>query len=49
MMNNFIEGDFLADVASVCFEHVTTLADNVNSLVNEWSAVFSAINEKHAH
>ena len=47
-MNNFIEGDFLADVASVCWEHVVTLTDNINSLVNDWSAIFSAIIEKHA-
>ena len=47
-MNSFIEGGFLADVASVCLEHVVSLTDNINSLVNDWSAIFSALIEKHA-
>ena len=47
-MNNFIEGEFLADVVSVCWEHVVTVSDNINSLVNDWSAIFSALIEKHA-
>ena len=47
-MNKFIEGEFLADVASVCWEHVVTVSDNINSLVNDWSAIFSALIEKHA-
>ena len=47
-MNNFIEGEFLADVASVCWEHVVTVSDNITSLVNDWSAIFSALIEKHA-
>ena len=48
MMNNFIECDFLNDVASVYWEHVVILTDNVNSLVNDWSAIFSGRIEKHA-
>ena len=47
-MNNFMEGEFLADVASVCWEHVVTLTDDINSLVNDWSAIFSALIYKHA-
>ena len=47
-MSNFMEGKFLADVASVCWEHVVTSTDNINSLVNVWSTIFSALIEKHA-
>ena len=47
-MNNFIEGAFLADVASVCWEHVVTISDNIKSLVNDRSAIFSALIERHA-
>ena len=47
-MNNFIEGEFLADAASVCWEHVVPVSDNINLLVNDWSAIFSALIEKHA-
>ena len=47
-MKNFIEGEFLADVASVCCDQVVTMTDNINSLVNDWSAIFSALIEKHA-
>ena len=47
-MNNFMEGKVLADVASVCWEHVVTLTDNINLLVNAWSAIFSALIEKPA-
>ena len=46
-VNNFIEGEFLADIACVCWEHVVTITDNINSLVNDWSAIFSALIEKH--
>ena len=47
-MKNFLEGEFLADVACVCWEHVVTVTDNINSLVNDWSTIFSALIEKHA-
>ena len=48
-INNFIEGEFLVDVASVCREHVVTITDNIDSLVNDWSEIFSTLIEKHAH
>ena len=34
-MKNFIEDDSLADVACVCWEHMVTVTDNINSLVND--------------
>ena len=46
--NNFNEGHFLDNVASVCWEHVANIIDNINSLVNDWSAILSALIEKHA-
>ena len=46
-INNSNEGGFLAELASVCWEHVVTISDNINSLVNDWSAIFSALIEKH--
>ena len=46
-VKNFIDGEFLADAACLCWEHMVTVTDNINSLVNDWSAIFSASVEKH--
>ena len=48
MINNFIECDYLADVAAVCWALVVTLTENVNSHVNDWSVIFSAVTEMNA-
>ena len=47
-MNKFNEVEFFAYVASVSWEHVVTLTDNINLQVNDWSDTFSAIIVKHA-
>ena len=38
-MNKFEEGQFLTDVASVCWESVVTQTDDVDILVKNWSAM----------
>ena len=47
-MNIFDEGQFLTDVASVCWERVVTQTDDVDIIVKNWSALFSWIIDKHA-
>ena len=47
-MNKFVEGQFLNDVASACYESVVTQTDDVDILVKNWSALFSMIIDKHA-
>ena len=47
-MNNFEEGQSLTDVARICWVSVVTQTDDVDILVNYWSALFSMIIDKHA-
>ena len=45
-MNKCKEGEF--HVASVCWESMVIQTDNVAIIVNNWSALFSTIIDKHA-
>ena len=47
-MRNFKEDEFLSDVFGICWEHMFQHTDDINTLVNDWSALFSLIIEKHA-
>ena len=47
-MRNFKEDEFLSDVSGICWEHMFQQTDDINTLVNDWSALFSLIIEKHA-
>ena len=47
-VNNFKEEEFLSDVSSICLERVFQQTDDINTLVNDWSTLFSLIIEKHA-
>ena len=47
-MRNFKEDEFLSDVSGICWEHMFQQTDDINTLVNDWSALFSLIVEKHA-
>ena len=47
-MNEFEEGQFLTDVASVCWESVATQTEDVDILVENWSALFSMTIDNHA-
>ena len=40
-INKFEEGQFLNDVASICWESVVTQTDDVDRLVKKWPALFS--------
>ena len=39
---------FLSDVASICWEQIVRKSNNLDSLVQEWTNIFSYIVEKHA-
>ena len=39
-MSKFEEGQFLNDVASVCWKSVVSQTDDVDILVKNWSALF---------
>ena len=47
-MRNFKEDEFLSDVSGICWQHMFQQTDDINTLVNDWSALFSLIIEKHA-
>ena len=47
-MKNFNEDAFLADVSGICWELLLTETDDINTLVNNWSNLFSMIIDKHA-
>ena len=47
-MRNFEEQDFLSDVSNIRWEHMFQMSNNVNTLANDWSALFSSLIEKHA-
>ena len=47
-MRNFKEDELLSDVSGICLEHMFQQTDDINTLVNDWSALFSLIIEKHA-
>ena len=47
-MKNFNKEAFLADVSGICWEQMLTETDDINTLVNYWSSLFSLIIEKHA-
>ena len=47
-MKNFEEQDFLSDVSNIRWEHMFQISNNVNTLANDWSALFSSLIEKHA-
>ena len=47
-MKNFNEDAFLADVSGICWEQMLTETDDINTLVNNWSNLFSLIIDKHA-
>ena len=47
-MNKFEEGQFVTDVASVCWESVVAQTDDVDVLVKNWSALLSMIIDKYA-
>ena len=47
-MKNFKEDEFLSDVSGICWEHMFLQTDDINTLVNAWSALFSSIIGKHA-
>ena len=47
-MKNFEEQDFLSDVSNIHWEHLFQMSNNVNTLANDWSALFSSLIEKHA-
>ena len=47
-MRTFKEDEFLSDVSGIFWEHMFQQTDNINTLFNEWSALFSLIIEKHA-
>ena len=42
-MKNFNEDAFLADVSGICWELLLTETDDINTLVNNWSNLFSLI------
>ena len=48
-MKKFNEEAFVADAASICWETVVNNFSDTNDLIREWSSLFSAIVEKHAH
>ena len=47
-MKNFNEDAFLADVSGICWELLLTETDDIKTLVNNWSNLFSLIIDKHA-
>ena len=47
-MKNFNEDAFLSDVSGICWELMLTETDDINTLVNNWSNLFSFIIDKHA-
>ena len=47
-MKNFKEDEFLSDVSSICWGRVFQQTDDINTLVNDWSNLFSLVIEKHA-
>ena len=47
-MKNFNEDAFWADVSGICWELLLTETDDINTLVNNWSNLFSLIIDKHA-
>ncbi len=47
-MKRFDESAFLIDVSGICWEQVVTETDDINTLVNNWSNLFSSTIDKHA-
>ena len=47
-MKRFYEQALLANVSSICWEQIVHNADDINTMVREWSSIFSAIIEKRA-
>ena len=47
-INKLEEGQFVTDVASVCWESVVAQTDDVDVLVKNWSDLFSMIIDKYA-
>ena len=47
-MKHFNKQAFLADVSSIWWEQIVHNTDDINTMVREWSSIFSAIIEKHA-
>ena len=47
-MRNLKEDEFLSDVSGICWKHMFQQTDDINTLVNDWSTLFSFIIEKHA-
>ena len=45
---HFKEDEFLSDVSDICWEHFFQQIDYINKLVDDWSALFALIIEKHA-
>ena len=47
-MKRVNEQAFIADVTSICWEQILHNTHGINSMVREWSSIFSAIIDKHA-
>ena len=47
-MKRFNEQAFIGGVTSFCWKQIVHNTDDINSMVWEWSSIFSAIIEKHA-
>ena len=47
-MKNFKKDGFLSDVSGICWERMFQQTDDINTLVNDWSNLFSLVIEKHA-
>ena len=47
-MKNFNEAAFLADASGICWGQILNETNDINSLVNNWSNLFSLIIDKHA-
>ena len=47
-MKHFSKSAFLADISSIDWELVINKTDDANVVVEEWSFLFSAVQEKHA-
>ena len=45
---NFNKQAFLADVSSISWKQIVHNTDDINTMVREWSSIFSAIIEKDA-
>ena len=47
-IKRFNEQAFLVDVSSICWEQIVHFTDDINTMVQEWSSIFSAIIKKQA-